>query len=127
MHYCMAPRYMATVPLVHTLVIVQETLYGSLYLFVFCRALVLSHVLYKFVVCYFYFCFDYYFSISCCLRLIISSQSAMKGVFKIILHPNTSWPSVACNLVRFVLFTAKSVDARIPDQVPSSSKHFFVS
>ena len=39
-----------------------------------------------------------------------------KGVFKIMSRPNKSWPFMASNVVWYILLTAKSLAAIIPDQ-----------
>ena len=60
-------------------------------------------------------------SISCCLCILIDSQSAMKGMFNIMLRMNTSWTGIACNMVWYVLRTAKGVSDSIPDLGSSAS------
>ena len=53
----------------------------------------------------------YYF-----LHLIIYPQSSIKVIYNTMSHLNTIWPGVACNVVCYILCTAKSVAASIPDQ-----------
>ena len=84
----------------------------------FCRALVLSHILCNFVVWDFYFCFDYF----CLLFLLLSPNSSPVRAFNVTLRPNISWTGVTCSLVWFMIRTEKVVAARIPDQWSSSSR-----
>ena len=47
----------------------------------------------------------------------MAPHSGMKGVFIIMSHLNTIWMGVACNLVCYVVFTAKPVAASVVSQV----------
>ena len=66
-----------------------------------------------------------YFSISCCLRLLIASQFSIKGVVNIMMHTNTSWSVMACNVVVYILRTSKALADRIPDQGSSLYRWLF--
>ena len=57
--------------------------------------------------------------------ILIDPKSEMNRLFDIMARPNISWMGVPCNMVMYVLRTAKSVTAKIPDQGSSSSRQLF--
>ena len=57
-----------------------------------------------------------FLSIYLWLRRLIAYHSAMNGVFNVVSHQKTSWPSMACSIVWYVLRTAKSVSDNITEQ-----------
>ena len=88
--------------------------------FYFCE-IIISRVHYNCAVCGFLFLIWLFLSTSSYLLLLLVSKSEMKGVFNIMSRPRTSWTGAACNVVWYVLCTAKSLAARILNQGTSLS------
>ena len=97
-----------------TWVIEYRPTHGYSYLFAFLlQTNILSCILYMCGL-WFYFSSWLFLCISFCLCRLIASQSATHGVFNIMSHPKTRRTGITCNVVWYLLHTAKAVADSIP-------------